>query len=133
MKGFLDSSVIVRYLVEDQPALTGRAARIIDGSRELLVTDAVIAEVAWVLAKVYAIPREAVVEELVSFLQKENIDTWGVDKGEAVQALLLCRPSGRVSFADAMLWAAARSRGASPVYSFDERFPSDGVEVRREA
>jgi predicted nucleic acid-binding protein len=133
VNGFLDTSVIVRYLVEDQPALTDRAARIIDGSRDLLVTDIVIAEVAWVLTKVYRIPREAVVDDLVSFLQKENIGTWEMDKGEAVQGLLLCRPSGRVSFADAMVWAAARSAGAPLVYSFDERFPSDGVEVRREA
>jgi len=133
VKGFLDSSVIVRYLVEDHPALTRRAAGIIDGTRELLVTDAVIAEAAWVLTKVYLIPREAVVDELVSLLQKENVRTWGMDKGEAVQALLLCRPSGRVSFADAMVWAAARSAGAPLVYSFDERFPSGGMEVRGEA
>jgi len=38
-----------------------------------------------------------------------------------------------VSFADAMIWAAARSTRAEAVYSFDDRFPELGVEVRRDA
>lgn len=44
----------------------------------------------------------------------------------------MCRPSGRVSFGDAMVWAAARSAGVEVVYTFDRRFPSVGIEVRRE-
>ena len=54
-----------------------------------------------------------------------------LDKGLALQAMLLCKPSGRVSFADAMVWAAARSSGSKVVYSLDERFPDDGLEVSR--
>jgi len=41
--------------------------------------------------------------------------------------------SARVSFADAMLWAAARSAGAATrVYTLDARFPASGIDVRRE-
>ena len=39
---------------------------------------------------------------------------------------MLCRPSGRVSFADALVWAAARSQTDASVYSLDERFPDEG-------
>ena len=42
----------------------------------------------------------------------------------------VCRPSGRVSFADALIWAAAHMTPGKVVYSLDERFPADGVEVR---
>jgi len=133
MAALLDTSVVVRYLTGDPPRLAARAARIIDEGRELAVTDVVIAEAAYVLSAVYRVSRDALVDGLVGFLQKRNVATLRLDKGAVIQALLLCRPSKRVSFADAMIWAAARSTRAEAVYSFDERFPEMGVEVRRDA
>lgn len=132
MPALLDTSVVVRYLTGDPPSLAARAARIIDEGRALAVTDVVIAEAAYVLETVYGVPREAIVEALVSFLQKRNVATLRLDKGAVIQSLLLCRPSRRVSFADAVIWAAARSARAETVYSFDDRFPAEGVEVRRD-
>lgn len=126
----LDTSVIVRYLTGDPPRLAARAARIIDGEKALAVTGVVIAETAFVLSSVYGVPRMALVDRLLELLQKENIAVLHLDKGAVLQALLLCRPSNRISFADAMVWAAARSVGAEAVYSFDERFPREGLIVR---
>jgi predicted nucleic acid-binding protein len=128
----LDTSVIVRYLTGDPKHLASRAARIIDGETMLMVTDVVVAETAFVLSTVYGVPRRAVVDRLVELLQRRNLSAFRLDKGAVIQGLLLCRPSNRVSFADAMVWAAARSAGAESVYSFDERFPSGGVLIRRD-
>ena len=52
-------------------------------------------------------------------------------KETLLQALLLCRPSGRISFADALVWAAAIETEDKIVYSLDARFPHDGIEIRR--
>lgn len=131
MSGFVDTRVIVRYLTNDPPDLAEKAARIIDAEDDLLLTDVVLAETAYVLTSVYRVPRSAVVDHLVGLLLKENLSLYSVDKSIALQALLLCRPSGRVSFADAMVWAAARTAGNAVVYSFDDRFPRDGVDVLR--
>ena len=131
MSGFLDTSVVVRYLTGDPPELAERAARIIDNEDGLRITDVVLAETAYVLTSVYQAPREAVVDHLIAFLQKANVSPFGLEKGLVLQALLMCRPSGRVSFADALVWAAARTVGNGVVYSLDERFPADGLEVRR--
>lgn len=131
MRDFLDTSVIVRYLTGDTPELAEQAAGIIDEVDDLLITGVVLTETAYVLTSVYHVSREIVVDHLIALLQKENISTFALDKSLAIQALLLCRPSGRVSFADAMVWAAARSAGSKVVYSFDARFPSDGLEIRR--
>ena len=128
----LDTSVIVRYLTGDPKHLAARAARIIDGETTLMVTDVVVAETAFVLGSVYGVPRRAVVDTLVELLQRRNLSTFRLDKGAVIQGLLLCRPSNRISFADAMVWAAARSAGVEAVYSFDERFPSGGIPVRRD-
>lgn len=131
MSGFLDTSVVVRYLTGDPPESAERAAKIIDEVDDLLITDVVLTETAYVLTSVYQVPREIVVDHLIAFLQKENISPFALDKSLVLLALLLCRPSGRVSFADAMVWAAARSAGSRVVYSLDKRFPGEGIEVRR--
>lgn len=132
MSAFLDTSMVVRYLTGEPPGLAEQAARVVDGAEGLQVTDVVLAETAYVLTSVYRVPRDVVVDHLVTLLQKQNISPFALDKGIVLQALLLCRSSGRTSFADAMVWAAARSAGSEVVYSLDERFPADGLDVRRE-
>jgi predicted nucleic acid-binding protein len=129
VSGFLDTSMLVRYLVADSAELAEKATKVIDGKENLLVTDVVILEAAYVLTSVYRIPRIAVIDKLIEFLQKENIQSFGIVKGNMMEGLLLCRPSGRVSFGDAMIWAAAKSTENGKVYTLDEKFPDDGVEI----
>jgi predicted nucleic acid-binding protein len=122
--------MIIRYLTGDPPDLADQAAAIIDTDEELQITDVVLAETAYVLSTVYQVPRETIVDNLLMMLQKQNIDVFGLEKSVVLRALLLCRPSGRVSYADALLWAAAQSTEDRIVYSLDERFPADGLDVR---
>jgi predicted nucleic acid-binding protein len=131
MSGFLDTSVVVRYLRGEPPEMADRAAEIIEGSPELYITDVVLAETAHVLTSVYRVARDMVVDGLVALVRRRNITTFGLDKALVLQGLMFCRPAGRVSVPDAMIWAAARSSGVGAVYSFDERFPLDGVTIRR--
>jgi predicted nucleic acid-binding protein len=130
VSGFLDTSIVVRYLTGDPPEMAEIAAGVIDNEKGLQVTDVVVAEAAYVLTSVYKAPRDVVVDHLIALLQKENISVFALDKGFALQALLLCKPSGRISFADAMVWAAARSAGSDVVYSLDERLPADGLQIQ---
>lgn len=131
MSALLDTSMLVRYLTGDPPDLADQAAGVIDQEGELLITDVVLAETAYVLTSIYKVPRAAVVDHLILFIQKENIRPFALDKSNVLQALLFCQPSGRVSFADALVWAAAQETDEKIIYSFDERFPADGVEVRK--
>ena len=82
------------------------------------------------LGSVYGVGREAIVDALVALLRRENIAPYCIAKDDAMEALLMCRPSARVSFADALIWAAARSTDDKVVYSFDSRFPGDGISLR---
>lgn len=126
----LDTSILIRYLI-GAPSQSARLSReIIEGGDDLTITDVALAEVAWVLGSFYRLPRETVVDHLLGLLGRANINTFRLEKHIVREALLLCRPSGRVSFAGALIWAAARSAGGAPVYSLDRRFPSDGIEVR---
>lgn len=130
MPGLLDTNVIVRYLTDDPPGMADVADRLIEGVDLLYVPDVVIMESAYVLSSFYGVARERVVDQLSDFLGRENVEPLTLDKGLAVEALMLCRPSGRVSFVDALTWAAARQSGVRVVYSWDDRFPSTGIEVR---
>lgn len=126
----VDTNVLVRYLLQDDPEKGPAAARLLDGAEELGVSLVTVAETAFVLARVYGVPRERVVDELVTLLRKRNIAVLGVDKALAASALLLCRPSGRVNYADALINADARAHGAEALYTFDGRFPSEGLTLR---
>ena len=127
---FLDTSVVVRYLIGVPDDLARRAREIIDQLDDLQIGGVALAESAFVLTTVYRAPRPNVVDSLTELLRKANVSTFGMDKDLALQALLMCRRSGRVSFADALIWAEARSARSETVYSFDQRFPSDGLELR---
>ena len=130
MSRLVDTSVIVRYLTGQPPLLAARAAEILDGDPDIAVTPLVLAETSHVLASVYHIPREARIDCLVSFVQKKNLSVCSLEKAMVCRALLLCRPSGRVSVPDALTWAAAHASPERLVYSFDERFPTDGIAMR---
>lgn len=126
---FLDTSVLVRYLIGVPEGSARRSQEIVDQADDLQIGGVALAEAGFVLTRVYGAPREYVVDSLMRVLRKENVSTFGLDKDFALQALLMCRQSGRVSFADALIWAEARSAGAETIYTFDQRFPSDGLEL----
>jgi predicted nucleic acid-binding protein len=75
---------------------------------------------------VYGVPRKEVVDALLALLQKENLKAVGGDKDLWMRALLLCRPR-RVSFGDALIWAAALASGVKRVYTLDARFPQEEI------
>ena len=73
MRGFLDTSMVVRYLILDVPEMAERAAAVINGDEDLRIIGVVLAEVGHVLRSVYLLPRELVVDYLVAFVRKQNI------------------------------------------------------------
>jgi predicted nucleic acid-binding protein len=133
MTAALDTSFVVRYMMGSPADSARQASEVIDSTEELEISGIALAETAFVLTTVYQVPRGRAADQLIDLVRKENISLTGLTKDLAVQGLLMCRPSGRVSIADALIWAAARTGGPEVVYSFDRRFPDDGLEVRTSA
>lgn len=127
----VDTNVLVRYLLQDDPEKGPAAARLLDGAGDLGVSLVALAETAFVLSRVYGVPRERVVDELVALLRKRNVAALGADKALVANALLSCRPSGRVNYADALINADAQAHAAGTLYTFDERFPSEGLTLKK--
>ncbi len=130
MRALLDTSVLVRYLTNDPPELALAADQIIEREEELAVTPVALAECGFVLTVRYGVSRPEAVDALLDLVQRTNLSVVGLETPLVAEALLLCRPSGRVSFADALIWAEARQTGHGVVYTFDRRFPRDGIELR---
>lgn len=127
--GFLDTSVVVRYITGDPPELAERAARLLDSERHLILSEVALLETAHVLTKFYGVPRLALVDALVAFVQKANLRMATLPKTRVVEALHLCRDSHRYSLPDVILWAQAREMKVDPIFTFDRRFPSQGTVV----
>lgn len=99
----------------------------LEGPQTIGLPDVVLVETVHVLTSVYGVPREQVVDALVELVQRRNLEVVGLRKDRVLRALRMCRPSGRVSFADALIWAAAGEVGR--VYTFDQRSPSEDLQV----
>lgn len=128
MTGLLDTSVLVRYLTGDPAPQAEHAAALLDSGIPLAVPTVALVESAYVLTTLYGIGRADVVDALVDLVSRENLSAHELPTDRAIEALLLCRPSGRVSFADAMIWAAARSSPQQQVFTFDRRFPDKEID-----
>lgn len=128
-EGFLDTSVVVRYLTGDPPEMADRAAALIDAGGALILSELVLSETAYVLESYYGVARAALTDSLSDLVRRRNLRLSTLPKGIALEALSLCRDSRRVSFTDALLWAQAVHAGPPRVYGFDRRFPREGIEL----
>ncbi|HVT60222.1 MAG TPA: PIN domain-containing protein [Thermoanaerobaculia bacterium] len=126
---FLDTSFVVRYLTNDPAEMAAQAGAVIDSDEQLVLSELVLLETAYVLTSVYRVPRSDVVDALLDLIQRSNLRLLNLSKPRALSALSLCRDSNRCSFADALLWAEALESGAERLYSFDRKFPARGLDI----
>ena len=117
----LDTNVLVRFLVQDDPDQARLADEIIDQLTEeapAFVGREVLVELVWVLERAYRLGRAEIAGALDGLLAStELIIEGGDDIGAALE---LYRNDG-FGFADLMIAAAARRAGASEVVTFDRK------------
>ena len=130
MSDFLDTTVIVRYVVGDPPEQAERARALVESGRPLRVTSVALVESAFTLRHHYGVARTEIVDGLIRLVRRRNILMHDLRRETAVRALQMCAPSGRFSFADAVIWGLVSESESVRIYSFDRRFPSEGIEVR---
>lgn len=70
---FLDTNIVMRYLLDDHQELSTRARQIIDSESDLTICDGVCAEIVYVLSKAYFVEREIITKTLSEFLDRKNI------------------------------------------------------------
>ena len=124
----LDSNVLVRYVVEDDPGETKVAAELIESvlsaSEPAFVSLVVVCEVAWVLRSGYGF-KPAQVRETLSRLS--NACQLTFENAEIVDRAL---SEGRHDPADMIIHELGRAAGCSETVTFDRRFArAEGVRL----
>lgn len=125
---FIDTNMLVRYFTNDLPDQAAVAEAVID-SEDLFVSSVIVLECGYVLTRIYGYPRDAVVDALVAFLQRENVEISDLPKDLVAVNLLKCKGSSRRSFGDALIVAAMQASACEAIFSFDQRLAGGDVTV----
>ena len=120
----LDANIILRYLLNDDKVMADEAERIIsEGS--VYVTIEVIAEVIYVLNKVYFIERNKIKSCLLEFVSEVD-----VSEEQVIRLGLGAYAEHNLDFVDCILFAYNRVKGCE-IRTFDKKlkklldYPSD--------
>lgn len=70
----VDTNVLLRRLLDDDVVQAERARRLVEGAREVLITDVVLAETIWTLkGKRYKARRDDIVAVVRGLLEEHNV------------------------------------------------------------
>jgi len=112
----LDTNVLLRYLVRDEPTQAARATRELERDERFLVGSIVLCELVWVLETGYGVPRRDIVTTLEKVLASAQFEIEGKDL--ALAALDDFRRS-TADFSDCLLGRRNRAAGAAETVTFD--------------
>jgi predicted nucleic-acid-binding protein len=116
----LDTNVIVRYVVQDDPKQSPAATRLFERtiSPEMpgFVTGIVLCEVAWVLAECYEADRKRIREVIEGLLTAKQI---AVESPEAAWKALRAWDASSADFADALIGQVVLEHGGKKTVTFD--------------
>ena len=127
---FLDTSVLVRYLAEDDPPRALAAAELIDSDTTVVVSTGSVLETVHVLRTQYAARNPDLGRAIIKLLSKRNVALADADAGAIVAGIERTLRLSERRIADAILAAAAEQAGCDWIATFDEAFASPTVPSR---
>jgi len=125
----VDTSVLVRYLTDDPPDMARRARSLLDAGERLGLPIVVLLDTAHVLRTQYDVPRRDILDVLLAFVSRVDIETLGLAKDAVIEALARARTLPGIPLADALVVATARAAGAEALVSFDRGIGGHGLRV----
>ncbi|MEO7854762.1 MAG: type II toxin-antitoxin system VapC family toxin [Rubrivivax sp.] len=115
----LDTNVLVRYVMQDDPRQSPRATRLVEAlsaDEPGFVPVVAVVELVWVLSGSYALARTQVATVLDTLLRSKELL---VDRAELVTQALHRYSADGADFADALIERIAAAAGCSATLSFD--------------
>ena len=111
-----DANIILRYLLNDHEELSEKATVIIENN-EVLLPNEVIAEIVYVLEKVYEVKNEEISDILLELFKYTNIV---VNDIEVLEEAFILFGKRRLDFVDTLLYAYNKVKGYQ-IYTFDKK------------
>lgn len=126
----IDTNILVRFVVKDDPTQTPAAVRMIHGlspEEPGWISLLVLSELAWTLRRVYKLDRTAIAGVLEKLLiSKDTV----LEQRDVVRQALLVYQSSKADFADCVIAVTANLAGCSRMVTFDEVAARDlGMEL----
>ena len=112
----LDTNVLLRYLLRDEPTQAARATRDLERNERFLIGSVVLCELVWVLDSGYGLSRPEIGTTLERILATAQFEI--EDKDLALGALDDFRHS-RADFSDCLVGRRNRAAGAAETVTFD--------------
>ena len=122
----LDTNVVVRYLVQDEPHQAGVAATMIDGLEEdepAFLSLVTMVEIHCVLRSTYRLAADRCVDLLGGLLDARE---FRVGQADVVRRALVLAGQG-TDFADAVIAELGRAAGCDRTVTFDRRAAARGT------
>lgn len=118
----LDTNILVRLLVRDDPSQTEQAQAFLDThctqDSPAFINSVVLAELVWVLANPYGYSRSAIVQALEQLMAGNDRV---FEHHDEVRTAVKAFGSSRIDFVDALIAAINRARGCQATATFDRR------------
>jgi predicted nucleic-acid-binding protein len=115
----LDTNVIVRYIMQDEPRQAAKATTLIEGLSDQMpgfVPLLSVVELVWVLSSSYQLDRAQITQALDVLLRSRQLR---VDQAEHVARALRSYGAGTADFADCLIERTASAAGCSRTMTFD--------------
>lgn len=116
----IDTNVIVRYLVQDDPAQSAIATRFVEHSispeEPGFITGITLCELVWVLAECYGANRKRIKEVLAGLLSARQLV---VEEADVVWKALRDWEVSSADFSDALIGQIVAARGGDKTVTFD--------------
>ena len=120
----IDANAILRYILCDNVDMAEQVEELLE-NKVVTAKNEVLAEVVYVLDKVYKLPRAEIYAVIVQFLDLENVQI--EDMAVVVQALETYSQT-RLDFVDTLLYAYHALKGTI-VFTFDKKLLSKMKQV----
>lgn len=115
----LDTNVLVRYIMQDDPRQSPKANRLIESlsaDNPGYVPLVAMVELVWVLSASYGLNRSQVAAALDLLLRGKEL---AIDRADLVLLALRRFSSGGADFADCLIESIARNAGCEATMTFD--------------
>jgi predicted nucleic-acid-binding protein len=117
----LDTNILIRYLTDDDPIQSPKAAEIFDRltvANPGFVSIVAMVEVAWVLERSYDLNRVMLAEAIERMLQADSL---AIECEQEVLTAMVLLKDGRGTFADALIGALGLRAGCRHTVTFDRQ------------
>lgn len=133
-KAFIDTSVILRLLIKDDPAKARSCEKLLrEGEQRGLIPyllPVAIMETVWVLEKIYKFERKIIREIIEAILNTPELK---IEMEDVFRKAIRSYEEKNIKFADAMMGYSGLEKGLSVIFTYDEKDYKriEGLEVRK--